>query len=415
MKFKGRLLVFTVLFFVMSVGTSQNIDEFKTFEGKVYDQILDKYLASVHLYVDGTNITTITNQEGKFSLKVPVEYLDNKLVISYLGYKKYAIEINELKPNKNKIFLESTSITLADVNIKSLKDPKGLVKAVFKNKGSNYLSNNTLMKAFYRETIRKGAKNISLSEAIVDIHKSPYTSASKDVLEFYKTRKKTDYSKLDTLAFKLQGGPFNTLFLDIVKYPEYIFSSDIIDEYKFTFKGSSKINENPVYIIHFELKRNNVSLPYEGDLYINYDHKTLVSASYFLDVSNKKDAQNWFSVKKPSQSKVTPTYAKYEVKYFEKDNKWHLGYSRASLGFKVNWKKKLFNSNYRVTSEMAVTNWQENENKPLPKLKSRLKQTLIMADYPIGFADDNFWGAQNVIEPDKSIERAIKKIQKQLL
>ena len=31
-----------------------------------------------------------------------------------------------------------------------------------------------------------------------------------------------------------------------------------------------------------------------------------------------------------------------------------------------------------------------------------------------GFSDPNFWGAYNIIEPEKSIESAIKKISKQL-
>ena len=37
-----------------------------------------------------------------------------------------------------------------------------------------------------------------------------------------------------------------------------------------------------------------------------------------------------------------------------------------------------------------------------------------MTDYKSGFSDPDFWGAYNIIEPDKSIELAIEKIQKQL-
>ena len=41
-----------------------------------------------------------------------------------------------------------------------------------------------------------------------------------------KSRKNTDYNKLDTLAVKLQGGPFSNLYTDIIKYPEFIFSEE---------------------------------------------------------------------------------------------------------------------------------------------------------------------------------------------
>ena len=37
-----------------------------------------------------------------------------------------------------------------------------------------------------------------------------------------------------------------------------------------------------------------------------------------------------------------------------------------------------------------------------------------MSDKAFGFSDPNFWGAYNVIEPEKSIESAIKKIKRQL-
>ncbi|MEJ6793373.1 MAG: hypothetical protein QNK89_11780 [Lacinutrix sp.] len=63
---------------------------------------------------------------------------------------------------------------------------------------------------------------------------------------------------------------------------------------------------------------------------------------------------------------------------------------------------------------MAITDWDQNtiafKNKP----KSRLKPNVILADEASGFADPDFWGEYNIIEPEKSIESAIKKIIKQL-
>ena len=39
---------------------------------------------------------------------------------------------------------------------------------------------------------------------------------------------------------------------------------------------------------------------------------------------------------------------------------------------------------------------------------------VIMNDAVDGFGDSEFWGAYNVIEPEKSIESAIKKIKKSI-
>ncbi|HLT52097.1 MAG TPA: hypothetical protein VKZ93_09060, partial [Arenibacter sp.] len=49
-----------------------------------------------------------------------------------------------------------------------------------------------------------------------------------------------------------------------------------------------------------------------------------------------------------------------------------------------------------------------------PKYKDRLKTSVILGDEAIGFSDPDFWGEYNIIEPEKSIESAIKKIQRQL-
>jgi hypothetical protein len=84
------------------------------------------------------------------------------------------------------------------------------------------------------------------------------------------------------------------------------------------------------------------------------------------------------------------------------------------LEFKVDWDKRLFNSVYSMSCEMAITDWEKNLTNTVPKSKERIKSSIILSDEAIGFADPDFWGEYNIIEPEKSIESAIKKIQRQL-
>jgi hypothetical protein len=67
-----------------------------------------------------------------------------------------------------------------------------------------------------------------------------------------------------------------------------------------------------------------------------------------------------------------------------------------------------------MTSEMAVTDWEKNISNEMPKSKERMKASIILGDEAIGFADPDFWGEFNIIEPEKSIESAIRKIRRQL-
>lgn len=43
-----------------------------------------------------------------------------------------------------------------------------------------------------------------------------------------------------------------------------------------------------------------------------------------------------------------------------------------------------------------------------------MRPSVIISDEASGFSDPEFWGAYNVIEPEKSIEAAINKIKRQL-
>ena len=67
-----------------------------------------------------------------------------------------------------------------------------------------------------------------------------------------------------------------------------------------------------------------------------------------------------------------------------------------------------------MSCEMAVTDWEKNISGEVPKVKDRLKSSIILSEAAIGFSDPDFWGEYNIIEPEKSIESAIKKIQRQL-
>jgi hypothetical protein len=111
---------------------------------------------------------------------------------------------------------------------------------------------------------------------------------------------------------------------------------------------------------------------------------------------------------------VWPMEVSYRVDYREKDGKWYYGYSSVNMEFKVDWADKWFNSVYSTTAEMAITDWEKNLSGELPKNRERIKKSIILNDEATGFSDPDFWGEYNIIEPEKSIESAIRKIQRQL-
>jgi hypothetical protein len=410
---KSSILLSFVIFFSILTLSAQNT--FTEYKGIVIDSDSQNPLESVNITVKNSNISTFTNTEGEFVLKVPESNQGTMIVLSLLGYEVKEISLNVLSKEDSKISMSLKAIELPQVNVTEFKSAEALVVKMFESKSKNYLDQPVLMTAFYRETIKKRNRNVSLTEAVVDLYKQSYQNRSRDVMKLHKARKSTDYKALDTLAFKLQGGPFSTLYLDIMKYPEFIFSDESIKNYNYTFDQPTTVNNKLVYVVNFVKKLDNNTLGFYGKLYIDANSLALTSATYALNIEDKVSAADFFVKKKPSDVITYPTETSYKVNYQEKEGKWYYSYASVNLTFKVNKKRKLFNSVYSISSEMAITDWEltsSSENKDL--LKDRLRPSMIISDEVSGFSDLDFWGAYNLIEPDKSIESAIDKIRKKL-
>lgn len=409
---------FFSLLLVLFITTSQQvfsqdieIADYTQFKGSVVDAKNKNPLEFATILVNSSNISTITNVDGEFVLKVPNTDLDKSVTISYLGYKNTVLPLSNFMANETIIKLEESLEKLPEVNIIS-KDPNSIIKKIMNNKQSNYFDEPVIMKAFYRESIKKRKTYASLSEAVVDIYKRPYTSDGLEMIKLNKARKSTDYRKVDTLVIKLQGGPYNTLHIDLMKNEEMFFNEDIFAKYKFTFDKAINIDNRLSYVIDFEGYPNMDEPLFYGKLYVDASSYALSKAIFSLDLTNKEKSSKFFVKKKPAKADVTPEVANFRVDYRVKGGKWYYGYSRIELSFKINWKKRLFNSIYNITSEMAITDWEVNTDKDYLKGKERMRTNVILNDEVSGFSDPGFWGEYNVIEPEKSIENAIKKIQK---
>jgi len=394
---------------------AQQQQPFLELKGTVIDANTQKKLQQVSIQVLNSNVSTVSNNEGKFSLKIPNPDSNKSIVVSLLGYQNKSIKIEDLDNQKGLIYLKPSEIyNLEGVEIKGYKNAKELVQKIFEKREKNYSNQRAVVTSFFRETIKKRRKNISLSEAVLDIYKEPYDKSKSDVIKLIKARKKTDYKKLDTIAFKLQGGPYNVLYTDVVKYPEYIFSFPNLNNYNFTFGASTEINGEQVQSVNFKQKSEITAPLYYGTLFISKESSALIRTTYSLNISNKKEASLLFIKKKPNGVFIRPLFINYRVDYRNKNDKWFYSYSNAELSFKVKKRKKLFNSIYSLSIEMATTDWKLSVPNEDWNRRDNIKESIIMSEATLGFSDPKFWGEYNVIEPEKSIESAIRKIQKSL-
>jgi hypothetical protein len=423
--FKHILLNSAVLLIAFTVQTASagnfsgrgknDQQNFITIKGKVVDAESKTPLVFATVAVKESNVAIVTNIDGEFTLKIGENIIAKNLEVSFLGYKNKSILISEMRDNgyKNVISMEQAPIPIKEIIVKPL-DPVDIVEKAIDRIGKNYASVPNLMTAFYRETIRKNRTYVSIGEAVVEIFKAPYSNDIRfDGARIYKGRKNSDVEKMDTVLFKLQGGPVSVLQLDIAKNTEAVLTKEAMQYYDYTLSSVIEIDEKPHYVIDF-IQKPTVDIPlFMGSLYIEMDNFAITEVEFGFNLSDKEAVSSIFIRKKPLGMKVTPEIATYRTKYREQDGKWHFAYSRAEVRFKVNWKKKLFNTYYTTMSEIAVTDRTDQEVIKFAG-KDKIKYSDVFSDKVSAFADPEFWGDYNVIEPDQSIESAIRRLSRKL-
>ncbi len=392
----------------------QTIDPttFNVYKGKLQDAISKDPLVFATIAVEGENTATISNSDGEFILKIAKKSKAKNIIVTHLGYENLVYPIRKLKENRNVLQLEQAVMTLSEVTVYP-DSPEYLIRMVLSKARENYSTKPYNMTGFYRESIKKRHRYVGLSEAVVNIYKASYTGLLNDQVQIYKGRKGTDIRKVDTLLFKLQGGPATTMLLDVIKNPTVILDKDLLKYYDFRISNMIKIGKRLNYVIDFTQKAGLDFPLYNGKYYVDADNLALTAADFSLNINNPVLATRLFLRKKPSGAKVTPTSAKYTVKYRMQNDEWFFNYAKGEVKFKVDWDKKLFNTNFTIMSEIAITDRFE-ENIERFKNKDQFKKREILSEKIDAFADENYWGEYNLIEPDQAIEIAIRRIKRLL-
>lgn len=420
---KTKIFIFKELsFFVITLFFSINIfslhaqnteQKFKSIYGEVLNQHTREPIVFASIFLKGTNIGTVTNTEGRFLIKVPQTSATDSLGISSLGYKTLYVKLNQLDSRLNRLELEPAIVPLNEVIVRHM-DPLSLINSALWNISKNYSTTPVMMSAFYRESIRKNHNYISVGEAVLDIYKASYSNLiTDDRVSIYKGRKSQAVKRMDTLLVKFLGGPLVVSFLDIAKNPGDLLARDMLDNYNFQVEGVLMMDGRETYEIRFDQK-DTVSLPlYKGSIFL--DAKSLAFTAIKFEISPKQisKATQYLVRKKPAGLKAELEGAHYFVKYRKIGNIWYLNYVRLENQFRFKWSKKLFHSNYTFLSEAAVTSI-EHKNVEKQRASLRLKYNDAFSDKVSDFQDPEFWGASNIIEPESTIQSAIKKISRKL-
>lgn len=386
--------------------------DYITISGIVKDKQSKKRLEYVNISIPGSTTGTVTNADGEFSFKVKDSIQAKAVEISHLGYFNNKIDLNGKDLNEQTVWMTPYANMLGEVIIHA-RDPRFLVEEAIRKIPANYNPKQSMLTGFYRETAQKGRRYINISEAVIDIYKTPYTeTVDRDRVQIFKGRKLLSQKANDTLAVKLLGGPTMSVYVDIVKNPDVLLEIESLPYYSFRMEESTTIDNRPQYVISFQPQAILPYALYYGKLYIDKERLSFTRAEFNLNMDDSNKATQAILRKKPFGLRFKPVEVSYLVNYKDRDGVTYLSYIRNGVRFKCDWKRKLFSTSYTILSEMVVTD-SKSDNVNSISYKTAFKANQSLSDRVSDFIDEDYWGSYNIIEPTESLESAVNKLRKQ--
>lgn len=413
----------TAFLFMLSAPAMSSVPQDSLRIPIVYGKVTDSSdghslaFASVTHVVSG--VSNVSNSEGFFSLKLPMEVSpEDEIRVSFLGYVTATLRVedfSESSPDKpHGIRLPPVSFTLDPAVIRSI-EPLSLLMEAYDKVKDNYPSVTTGITAFYREIIRRqSGRYLALSEAVLDINKASYTSFQNDRARIFKGRASTDYRAADSILIRFRGGVVAALDMDNVKNPfAGVWLREVERHYRFAM-GEPVLRDGLFfYVVTFTQIDGSEEILYSGRLYIESGSLAIGRIELSLNVKGREEkAAGIMVVKRPPDTRFYVTKADYAVNYKRFGDTWHYDYSLMRINLSSRKGKSFFRNNYVITGEMAVT--AHNEAPARIGADERLRFKDFLSEKVGDFRDDDFWGDYNVIEPDKSIDAVIRRIIRRL-
>lgn len=373
--------------------------------GSVTDSRTGKAIPSVNIVVPDRHYATVSNTDGAFIIKS--DSAIRELVFSCVGYKTLRLGVagGEVSARMvpDKYLLDPSSIISGD--------PAEIVRSAIRMVPRNYSTKPELLKCFHRETLLKRGRHITVSEAVARIYKSSYNYLGRDDRVIVdKSRIIMSQRRRDTISIKMMGGPTIAAYADIVKNPDILFEDFETGMYRFEMGAPEYIGDRLQFVIRFRPLRDASYALFNGTLYIDRESLSFTRVEMSIDVSDPVKVTRQVLVRKPFGLRFTPKELSFVITYRMNQGTNRLAYSRSTIRFNCDWKKRMIATSYTVINENVVTDVIEPAVQ-IPR-SQQFRSTDILTDRATEFDDPDFWKDYNIIEPTESLEHAIHRLRK---
>ncbi|MEM9916588.1 MAG: carboxypeptidase-like regulatory domain-containing protein [Bacteroidota bacterium] len=181
------------------------------------------YLANVSIL--GTALGVVSDQQGRFELKVPKHLQEDSLSISYLSYDSHRVKVSDIQADSClEVRLNRSAYLLSEVRVQASRgaEPDRLQR-IIQRIGSNHYKGRFLLEGFYREIIRDREVPVLFAEAACQIYDNGYNKPIDRNKHYIKAIRKTkDFRGLDSAAVKIESrinvnGLYTLLYDDFIR------------------------------------------------------------------------------------------------------------------------------------------------------------------------------------------------------
>jgi hypothetical protein len=356
---------------------------------------------------------TVTNSNGEFGLKILPENYTDTLVVSYLGFNAREIPVKQLLGNNFRIAMNREYISIPEIIIKN-QIPQEIIYKTLKAIPHNYGTSPALLTAFYREGVLRKEKLQTYSEAILDIYKSSYAgSFLNDQIRVFKSRKIENITVNDSLTVRLKAGLSTCLELDGIKNSFDFLSNESMPDYSYRITDIISYDDESAWEIEFAQKEGAEEPPmYKGSVFINTSDYAVLKADFEINGGYLRKMKDNFVTSTSRGFTTWPVSVKYSVSYRKVNDRYFLSHVRGDLIFASKEKHKLFNTQFTVFFEMAVTGMTLKDvtrfdREELAPIHSIFSKTITSYDR-------DFWGDQDFLKPEDNLMQAIRNMKVKL-
>lgn len=364
-------------------------------------------LPMVNIGVEGRALGTTTNDEGRFVLRYPRDYIGEALVFSSLGFGSERLFLPR-QDSLVQLALKDYSIHLPEVQV-LYTDPVQLMHSVRRRLAQNYPAEPYLLTAFFRETIRQDGEYVEVSEAVVDIYKPSYRSGFEtERVRFVKGRKGATARDMEVVQFKLLGGPFHFAQVDVVRNGDFLPDKEGVSAYRYLYKGVDVDNDRILYRIAFEPLSDEEGLFYRGELRIDKESRAVVRVDFELTPASIRRSRSYLVRRDSRRFRTRPVVARYHLAYRPWGQHWVLSRVRGEVSLRVNDRDRRQRSLFATVSELLVSDFAPADGQQRIPWSEAYRPDYVLSEQ-LGDFDPHFWQFYNVVEPDEDLRRVFQE------